>query len=413
MTVPRAASASARRALPSRTRVAGLKAQQDPATFQAAREELAGKGKLNPTADEVAKQAYDTAQKPFGTGGKVQRAISAVTAAVQGLSGGNVAQAISGAAAPYLAEKIHELTMDANGKVNTEANLMAHAVLGAVTSYAAGNAALAGASGAVMGEYIAQQLYPGVKRSDLSEEQRQTISALGTLAAGLAGGVVGDSTADAVAGAQAGKNAVENNHLSFGTGMNSYGAAVKSWNQYAEANGLTPEQKQAGLDKLAKGDLPEGANITKVIVNGYKDGVLIAGAWYLGPAASVGKVVGGAAIAEIANGTYQWFDISSEKNQSLPENQRKTWDYWGSASAAVTGALAPGRGVWQNVGIAAGGAVFTDGGDVGAVGGAALGAWAGGKFGELAPFPGEVNDLFGGIGGEIISNKFKDKVNEK
>ncbi|WHU84193.1 hypothetical protein A7P61_23690 [Pantoea agglomerans pv. betae] len=39
---------------------------------------------------------------------------------------------------------------------------MAHAVLGAVTSYASGNAALAGASGAAMGEYIAQQLYPGL-----------------------------------------------------------------------------------------------------------------------------------------------------------------------------------------------------------------------------------------------------------
>ncbi|UIL52383.1 MULTISPECIES: hemagglutinin repeat-containing protein [Pantoea] len=172
------------------------------------------------SADDVSKQVYSNfynqafADSGFGTGGKVQRAISAVTAAVQGLSGGNVAQAISGASAPYLAEKIHELTTDANGKVNTEANLMAHAVLGAVTSYAAGNSALAGASGAAMGEYIAQQLYPGVKRSDLSEEQRQTISALGTLAAGLAGGVVGDSTADAVAGAQAGKNAVENNHLS-------------------------------------------------------------------------------------------------------------------------------------------------------------------------------------------------------
>ncbi len=90
---------------------------------------------------------------------------------------------------------------------------MAHAVLGAVTSYAAGNSALAGASGAAMGEYIAQQLYPGVKRNDLSEEQRQTISALGTLAAGLAGGVVGDSTADVVAGAQAGKTSLENNNL--------------------------------------------------------------------------------------------------------------------------------------------------------------------------------------------------------
>jgi len=48
----------------------------------------------------------------------------------------------------------------------------------------------------------------------LSETDKQMISALGTLAAGLAGGVVGDSTADAVAGAQAGKNAVENNSLS-------------------------------------------------------------------------------------------------------------------------------------------------------------------------------------------------------
>lgn len=193
--------------------IAGMKAQQDPAALAAAREELVGKGKLNPTSDEIAKQAYDTAMKPFGTGSALQQGISAVTAAVQGLSGGNVAQALSGAAAPYLAEKIHELTTDANGKVNTEANLMAHAVLGAVTSYAAGNAALAGASGAAMGEYIAQQLYPGVKREDLSEEQRQTISALGTLAAGLAGGVAGDSTADAVAGAQAGKTSLENNAL--------------------------------------------------------------------------------------------------------------------------------------------------------------------------------------------------------
>ncbi|HFH0422643.1 TPA: hypothetical protein ACGHLA_000594 [Salmonella enterica subsp. enterica serovar Bovismorbificans] len=79
-------------------------------------------------------------------------------------------------------------------------------------------------------------------------------------------------------------------------GLTDYGAAAQSWNQYAEASGLTPEQKQAGLDKLAKGDLPEGANITKAIVEGYQDGVMIAGAWYLGPAASVGKVIGGGVI---------------------------------------------------------------------------------------------------------------------
>ena len=49
---------------------------------------------------------------------------------------------------------------------------------------------------------------------------------------------------------------VENNALSgldsLGKGMTDYGRAAASWNQYAEANGLTPEQKQAGLDKLVK-----------------------------------------------------------------------------------------------------------------------------------------------------------------
>lgn len=172
-------------------------------------------------------------------------------------------------------------------------------------------------------------------------------------------------------------------------------------------NPASPEQIKYASDKLETGELPESANITKVIVDGSKDGVLIAGATYSGPTASVGKVVGGAIIAEMTNGTYQWFDLSQ------PGNENKTWDYKGSIATGVTGALAPGRGIWQNAGIAAGGAAFTDGPDIGSVGGAALGTWAGGKFGELAPFPGEVNDLIGGILGEIISSKFKDKVNEK
>ncbi|NYU09113.1 hypothetical protein A8O28_09050 [Enterobacteriaceae bacterium CCUG 67584] len=50
--------------------------------------------------------------------------------------------------------------------------------------------------------------------SKLSEEQKQTVSALATISAGMAGGLAGDSTASAVAGAGAKKNAVENNSLS-------------------------------------------------------------------------------------------------------------------------------------------------------------------------------------------------------
>ncbi|MCX8965703.1 filamentous hemagglutinin N-terminal domain-containing protein [Erwinia psidii] len=184
---------------------------------------LADLKKQDPTKqysdDDISQQVYNNfynrafTESGFGTGGKVQQAIQAATAAVQGLAGGDIAKAIAGGSAPYLAEVIHKMTTDANGNVNTEANLMAHAVLGAVVAQINGNSALAGAAGATTGEYIAQQLYPGVKREDLSEEQKQTISALGTLAAGLAGGVAGDSTADAVAGAQAGKNALENNNL--------------------------------------------------------------------------------------------------------------------------------------------------------------------------------------------------------
>ncbi|WP_370607000.1 hemagglutinin repeat-containing protein [Pantoea ananatis] len=158
------------------------------------------------------------ADSDSGTGSSLQQGIQAATAAVQGLAGGDFKAALAGASAPYLAELIHKNTTttgpDGKEVVNTAANLMAHAVVGAVIAQAQGNSALSGASGAALGEFIAQEMYPGIVRTDLSEEQKQTISALGTLAAGLAGGLANGSASGAIAGAQAGKNAVENNSLS-------------------------------------------------------------------------------------------------------------------------------------------------------------------------------------------------------
>ena len=67
------------------------------------------------------------------------------------------------------------------------------------------NNVAAGAAGAATGELaaraIAGMLYPGVKQSDLSEEQKQTISTLATVSAGLTGGLTGNSTASAAVGA--------------------------------------------------------------------------------------------------------------------------------------------------------------------------------------------------------------------
>lgn len=59
---------------------------------------------------------------------------------------------------------------------------------------------------------IATQMY-GKPVSELSETEKQTVSTLATVTAGLAGGLVGDSGALAVAGAQSGKTTVENNML--------------------------------------------------------------------------------------------------------------------------------------------------------------------------------------------------------
>ncbi|HDL7343339.1 TPA: VENN motif pre-toxin domain-containing protein, partial [Yersinia enterocolitica] len=202
-----------------------IRTQGDINGLKAAKEKL-GPLKENATEKDRAEymeklrnsDVYKDEMKKNGTGSALQQGVQAATAAIQGLAGGDMAKALAGASAPYLAEVIHNMTTDTNGKVNVEANLMAHAVLGAVMAQVNGNSALAGASGAVMGEYIAQQMYPGINREDLTEEQRQTISALGTLASGLAGGLAGGSTADAAAGAQAGKNALENNSLGLGAG---------------------------------------------------------------------------------------------------------------------------------------------------------------------------------------------------
>ncbi|EOC0078884.1 VENN motif pre-toxin domain-containing protein [Cronobacter turicensis] len=76
--------------------------------------------------------------------------------------------------------------------------------------------AIAGAAGASIGEMTAKlalDLY-GKKPEQLCEDERQLVSALSFVAAGLAGAAVSDNTASVQTAAQAGKNAVENNLLS-------------------------------------------------------------------------------------------------------------------------------------------------------------------------------------------------------
>ena len=220
--------------------------------------------------------------------------------------------ALAGAAAPYVAEVIgHRSGLD-----DTMEKAAAHAVANAVLAAMQGEDALAGAAGALAGELAAkaimESMYPGKKAGDLDETQMQTISALAALAAGIAGGFAGDSAASAIAGAQAGKTVVENNDLnpsSFGQGMMGYGLAAQSWNKFAEENGLSIEEKMAGMDKLVNGEKPSW------------------GAEYKVKPYVKGEVAGGA-------GAGYYFDASIDPNQ-ISANRGETLAVGGRISGQM------------------------------------------------------------------------------
>lgn len=357
----------------------------------------AKKSHPNLSADDLRKtDAYKKEMQKYGTGSDIQRGIQAATAALQGLAGGNMGQALTGAAAPYLAEQIHELT-----KNDPAAKAVAHAVLGAVTSYAAGNSALAGAAGAVTGELMAKlvmdELYPGKKVSELSETEKQTVSILGTLAAGLAGGVAGNSTTDAVAGGQAGKNAVENNSLmleGFGTGfwsnVQSQGSLVNNTNLTDEngklLNPATPEEIKYASDKLVTGEVPEGQDPARGLLTAWGAGANTVVAPVLLPSgATAGLILAGGAISGTTN-------LSNQVAKGGPISSTD------ALIATGIGAVTQGRGVW-----------FTEVASV-------VGAYGGAKLQGKEVLPAVIGAGFGTFVGDktgkAITNQIKPVVSD-
>ena len=143
-------------------------------------------------------------------GSDVSKGIDTATAIITGIITGDMTGGLAGASAPWLAEQIKIQAGD-----NETARLVAHAILGAVVAELQGNSALSGGAGAVVGEVAAdiirKQLY-GKDVKDLTEEEKQTISALSQLASGLAVAAGGGNFGDASAAISSSKNAVENNY---------------------------------------------------------------------------------------------------------------------------------------------------------------------------------------------------------
>ncbi|WP_341275582.1 VENN motif pre-toxin domain-containing protein, partial [Dickeya dianthicola] len=160
--------------------------------------------------------------------------------------------------APYLAQLVKSVTMPPDERKATAsdiaANAMGHALMGAVVAQLSGKDAVAGAVGAAGGELTAQllimkELYPGRDPRDLTEAEKQSVSALASLAAGLASGIASGNTTGAATGAQAGRNAVENNSLGDIAQAQSEGKSLEQKaSEYVEAeNERYKKENCAGL----------------------------------------------------------------------------------------------------------------------------------------------------------------------
>ncbi|GKW06305.1 hemagglutinin repeat-containing protein [Pectobacterium carotovorum] len=206
---------------------------------------------------------YKAEMQKYGTGSDFQRAAQAATAAIQALAGGDIQKAIASGASPYLAQLVKDVTIPKDeSKITASdiaANAMAHAVVGAVVAQLSGQDAAAGAIGASSGELIARAImadqYPGKTANDLTEEEKQSVSALSTLASGLVSGLASNSTASAASGAQSGRNAVENNSLSGDKARQSVKESAEWW-------------KQQVRDKLGEGAT---SSIANSIINAVAD----------------------------------------------------------------------------------------------------------------------------------------------
>ena len=171
----------------------------------------------------------DEKAQAWGIGGNKSRALNAVTTAITGILGGQTnMQVITNTLAPYASELIGQQFGHGENQ-NKAAQLLAHALLGAVTASINGGNAISGAAGATAAELAAQYLisqlpkdkYPEainpltgeIDPNRLPEDVKSTIRDLSSAVASVAGGVTGGSISNAQIAGVAGMNAIENNNL--------------------------------------------------------------------------------------------------------------------------------------------------------------------------------------------------------
>jgi filamentous hemagglutinin len=177
---------------------------------------------------DSAQQAFTDAQTTaahWGPNGDYTRDLKVVTAIlVGGVAGQGAGQLAANASAPYAANAIGDYFAQP-GHENQTAQLLSHAVLGAVLAAANGSSAAggagAGASGELAAQVLSRELYPqaydpnGIFHPEnLDASQRQTVIALSTAVGAFVAGAAGGTALDASVGGSIAMNAATNNWLS-------------------------------------------------------------------------------------------------------------------------------------------------------------------------------------------------------
>jgi filamentous hemagglutinin len=362
---------------------------------------------------------YQAEMKQWGIGSTSQKVAQTVGSILTGLVTGNAGQAVAGGLNPWAAQLIKKETTDASGNVDVATNAMAHAVWGAVSSQMSGGSAAAGAAGAFSGElatrYIAEKYWGAdtpEKIAALGQEDREQLSLLGTLAAGLAGGMVGNSSAAATSGAVAGKNAVENNELSglsgFGSGFwsnNQAQGSLKNNTNLTDETGkvlnpATPEEIKYASDKLVSGDLPAGQNPATGLLAAWGAGATAVVAPVLLPSgATAGSIIGAGAIGGSANILNQLqsgdpFSATDALIATGISGLTQGKGFWFTEVAGITGAYAGAKLQGKEALPIVAGAAFGTG--VGAAGGKAV--EVGNKYLPL------ISEKAAGLAGAVIGS---------
>ena len=187
--------------------------------------------KLRKEAEEQGQLGNTTARdKLIEQADKVQNQgllFDAISGAIYGPNSNGATGYMAKAASPFVANQIgtyfkaNEAINSIDGGTRSEqgsaAHILAQGILGAAISYATGNDALTDGVSAGTGEatapLLSKYLYGVDKPSELTAEQKDTVSAI-TSALGVGIGVTTGSASDAANAAETSKVAVEDNYLS-------------------------------------------------------------------------------------------------------------------------------------------------------------------------------------------------------